>query len=185
MRKLEIATGFAQYKVLLAILGILAAGLSFEVWKWNKERYEKYIAEKVQACQQSIEDASNDVLSNRFLKSNYYAGLMQQQSKFKLKQPGINTEFKANKEYILMYSQPASVIPNNPRYEGSLFERLSKETDKQPPAPIIVTGKKILGNKVEVVSACSPASFTVSSENLYEVTQPIDITPYLPPFSSF
>jgi hypothetical protein len=185
MKKLEIATGFAQYKVLLAILGVVTAGLSFEVWKWNKERHEKYIAEKEQACQKSIENASNDVLSNRFLKSTYYAGLMQQQSKFKLKQPGINTEFKTDKEYILMYSNPASVIPTNPRYEGILFERLSNKTDKQPPTPIIVTGKKILGNKVEVISACSPASFTVLSENLYEITQPIDITPYLPAFSGF
>ncbi|MBD2254779.1 hypothetical protein [Nostoc parmelioides] len=185
MKKLEIATGLAQYKVLLAILGVVGAGLSFEMWKWNQQQHEKYIAEKEQACQQSIEDASNEVLSNRFLKSNYYAGLMLQQSKFRLNQPGINTKFKADKDYILMYSQPASLIPNNPRYEGSLFERLSKVTNKQPPAPIIVTGKKLSGNKVEVISACAPKSFTVSLENLYEITQPIDISPYLPPFSSF
>ncbi|BAY42178.1 hypothetical protein NIES2111_65740 (plasmid) [Nostoc sp. NIES-2111] len=185
MKKLEIATGFAQYKILLAILGVLTSLLSFEVFKWNKERHEKYIAQKEQSCQQSIEDASNNVLSNRFLKANYYAGLMQQKSKYKLKQPGINTKFQTDRNYILMYSQPASLIPSNPRYEGKLFETLSKPTDKKPPAPVIVTGKKLLGNKVEVVSACSPASFTVSLENLYEINQPIDITPYLPPFSSF
>jgi hypothetical protein len=42
-----------------------------------------------------------------------------------------------------------------------------------------------VGKQAEVISACSPKSFTVSRENLYETTQPIDVTPYLPPFSSF
>ncbi|MHC5859924.1 hypothetical protein [Nostoc sp.] len=185
MKKLEIATGFAQYKVLLAILGVLSSWASFEVWKWHQQQHDKYIAQKQQACQEMIENASNDVQSNRFLKAAYYSYLMQQSFTIKLKQPGINTDFISEKDYILMYSQPASLIPEHPRYEGSLFERLSKRTDKQPPAPLIVTGKKILGNKAEVISACAPKSFTVSLENLYEITQPVDISPYLPPFSSF
>ncbi|MBD2438846.1 hypothetical protein [Nostoc sp. FACHB-110] len=185
MKKLEIATKFAYYKVFLAILGVVALSLYLGLWKWNKEQNEKYVAEREEACQQSIKDASNNVLSNRFLKSNYYANLMQKKPKFKLKQPGINTDFQANKDYILMYSQPASLIPKKPRYEGRLFEKLSRETDKKPPAPLMVTGKKLLANRVEVISACSPQPFTVSLENLYEVTQAIDVSPFLPPFSSF
>lgn len=185
MKKLEFFTGLAQYKVLLAILGVLAAWASFEGWKWNQAQHEKYIAQREQDCQQAIETASNDVQSDRFLKSVYYAGLMNKKSRFQLKQPGINTEFQANKDYILMHSQPASLIPESPRYEGSLFARLSKKTDNKPPAPLIVTGKKLVGKQAEVISACSPKSFTVSRENLYETTQPIDVTPYLPPFSSF
>jgi hypothetical protein len=185
MKKLEIAAGFAQYKVLLAILGVLSSLVSFEVWKWHQQQHEKYVAEKQQVCQQMIENASNEVQNNRFLKAAYYAALMQKPFEIKLKQPGINTDFTPEKDYILMYSQPASLIPKNPRYEGSLFERLSKVSEKKPPAPLIVTGKKILGNKAEVITACAPKSFTVSLENLYEITQPIDPTPYLPPFSIF
>ncbi|WP_414756137.1 hypothetical protein [Anabaena sp. CCY 9910] len=185
MKKLEIATGLGQYKVLLAILGVVGAGLSFEMWKWNQQQHEKYIAEKQKACQQSLDIANQYVENNRILRNIYYAAIAQDTFKAKMNQPGINTDFQADKHYILMYSKSASLIPEQPRYEGSLFRRLSKLTDKRPPEPLMVTGKKLLGNKAEVISACSPVTFTVSLENLYEIAQPIDITPYQPPFSSF
>lgn len=185
MKKLEIATGFAHYKVLLAILGVLAAGLSFEIWKWNQQQHEKYIAQKEQACQQRLNTAENYVQSNRFLKAAYYASKTQDKINIKLDKPGITTNFKPNKEYILMYDKPVPLIPNNPRYEGGLFEMLSRQPEKYPPQPLIVTGKRILGNEAEVISVCAPKPFTVPLENLYETNQKIDVTPYLPPFSSF
>ncbi|MDZ7966391.1 MAG: hypothetical protein RM368_15665 [Nostoc sp. DedSLP03] len=185
MKKLEIATVFAQYKVLLAILGVLSSWASFEVWKWHQQQHEKYIAQKQQACQQRLNSANRYVQSDRFLKAAYYASKTQDKLQIQLNKPGINTDFKPEQTYILMYERPVPLIPSNPRYEGNLFERLSRQPDKYPPEPLIVTGKKILGNKAEVISACAPTSFTVSLENLYEITQPIDISPYLPPFSSF
>jgi len=185
MKKLEIVTEFANYKVLLTILGVVASGLSFTIWKWNKEQHQKYIAGKEQACQQRLNLAEQYVQSDRFLKAAYYASKTQDKLNIKLDKPGITTQFKPNKEYILIYDKPVSLIPDKPRYEGRLFERLAKQPEKYPPEPLIVTGKKLLGNKVEVISACSPQSFTVSLENLYETTQPIDVSPYLPPYSSF
>lgn len=185
MKKLEIITGLAQYKVLLTILGVLAAWASFEGWKWNQAQHEKYIAQKEEDCQQALDMANQYVEGNRKLRGVYYAAIAQEKFNAKINQPGVNTEFKPDKNYILIYSKPASLIPETPRYEGSLFVRLSKQTDKNPPEPLMVIGQKILGNKAEVISACSPKAFTVSLENLYETTQPIDINPYLPPFSSF
>lgn len=185
MKKLEIATGFAQYKILLAILGVLTSLLSFEVFKWNKERHEKYIAQKEQACQQFLNSAERYIESNRFLKAAYYASKTQEKINIKLDKPGITTQFKPNEDYILMYDKPVPLIPNQPRYEGGLFEMLSRQPEKYPPQPLIVTGKRILGDKAEVISVCSPQPFIVPLENLYETTQQLDITPYLPPFSSF
>lgn len=185
MKKLEIATGFAQYKVLLAILGILSSWASFEVWKWQQQQHEKYVAEKQQACQQRLDSANRYVQSDRFLKAAYYANKTQARLQIKLNKPGVNTDFTPEKQYILMYDKPVPLIPMNPKYEGGLFARLSSKPEKYPPEPLIVTGKKILGKKAEVISACSPQPFTVSLENLYEVTQPIDVSPYLSPFSSF
>jgi hypothetical protein len=185
MRKLEIATGFAHYKVLLAILGVLTAWASFEVWKWQQQQHEKYLLAKQQACQDSLDSAEKYVKSDRFLKSAYYSILAQKPLKIKLNQPGINTNFEVGKRYILMPSQPVSLIPENPRYEGGLFERLARKPSKASPEPLMVTGQKILGNKAEVVSVCSPNPFTVSLEHLYETVQPIDVSPYLSPFSIF
>jgi hypothetical protein len=185
MKKLEFFTGLAQYKVLLAILGVVAAWASFEVWKWNQAQHEKYIAQKEQACQQRLATADRYVQSNRFLQAEYYANKTQSPLKIKLEKPGITTNFEPEKEYILMYDKPVHLIPENPRYEGSLFERLSRQPTKYPPEPLIVTGKKLLGNKAEVISACSPKTFTVPLDNLYETNQKLDISPYLPPFSSF
>ncbi|MBD2302258.1 hypothetical protein [Nostoc sp. FACHB-190] len=185
MKKLEIATGFAQYKVLLAILGVVTSLASFTFWKWQKEQHEKYIVEKEEMCQQRLDFAEQYVKGDRFLKAAYYASKTQKPLTFQLEKPGITTNFQADKEYILLYDKPGALIPKSPRYEGSLFTRLSRQTDKYPPEPLLVTGKKILGQKAEVKSACSPNSFTVPLDNLYETTQPIDITPYLPPFSNF
>lgn len=185
MKKLEIVTEFANYKVLLTILGVVGSILSFEIWKWNKEQHEKYIAEKEQACQQSLSMAEKYVQNNQFLRAAYYASTTQEKLKIKLNQPGITTQFKPDKEYILIYDKPVSLIPDKPRYEGKLFERLSKQPEKYPPEPLMVTGSKVIGNKVEVVSTCSPQPFPVSLENLYEIAQPIDVSPYLPPFSIF
>jgi hypothetical protein len=185
MKKLEIATGFAQYKVLLAILGVLLSWAAFAVWKWQQQQHEKYVLEKQQACQQALNIANQYVENNRNLKGAYYAAIAQDSFKSKMNQPGINTNFQVDKHYILMYLKPATLIPDKPRYEGSLFERLSKATDKRPPEPLMVTGKKKLGNTAEVKTACAPKAFTVSLENLYEIAQPIDIAPYLPPFSTF
>jgi hypothetical protein len=185
MKKLEIPTGLAQYKVLLAILGVLTSWAAFAVWKWQQQQHEKYVLENQQACQQRLDSANRYVQGDRFLKAAYYANKTQEQLKIKLNQPGINTNFKSEQQYILMYYKPVPLIPSNPRYEGDLFERLSRQPDKYPPEPLIVTSKKRLGNKAEVISACAPKAFTVSLEDLYEITQPIDITPYLPPFSTF
>ncbi|MBD2303429.1 hypothetical protein [Nostoc sp. FACHB-190] len=185
MKKIEIVTGFANYKVLLAILGVVASGLSFTAWKWNKEQHQKYIFRKEQACQQSLKIAEKYVQNNQFLRAAYYASTTQEKLRIKLNQPGITTEFKPDKEYVLIHDKAVALIPNNPRYEGKLFERLSKQPEKYPPEPLMVTGNKVLGNKVEVISTCSPQPFTVSLENLYEIAQPIDINPYLPPFSIF
>jgi hypothetical protein len=185
MKKLEIAAGFAQYKVLLAILGVLTSLASFEVWKWHQQQHEKYVMEKQQACQQRLDTANRYVQSNRFLKAAYYASKTQEKLKMKLDKPGITTAFLPEQEYILIYDKSVPLIPKNPRYEGNLFERLSRQPDQYPPEPLIVTGKKLLGNKAEVISACSPQTFLVPLDNLYETNQELDVTPYLPPFSSF
>ncbi|MBD2680908.1 MULTISPECIES: hypothetical protein [Nostoc] len=185
MKKLEIATGFAQYKVLLAILGVLTSLASFEVFKLNQKQHEKYVAEKQKACQQALDIANQYVEGDRTLRGVRYAAIAQEQFNKKINHPGISTDFQSGKNYILMYSQPTSLIPDNPRHEGKLFERLSQKTDKYLPEPLMVTGQKISGNKAQVTSACSPNPFTVALDNLYEIAQPIDINPYLPPFSSF
>ncbi|MBD2503907.1 hypothetical protein [Anabaena azotica] len=184
MKKLEIATGFAHYKVLLAILGVLVSGFSFEVWKWNKERNEKEIAEREKQCQQRLDSANKYVQGDRFLKAAYYAAKSLDTVDIKLNKPR-EDNFKVGKEYVLIYDRPINLIPDNPRYEGKLFETLSRMPEKYPPQPLLVSGNKFLGDKIEVISVCSPIPFLVPTTYLYEINQKLDITPYLSPFSSF
>lgn len=48
----------AEYKIQLAILGVLVSLASFGTWKWKQEQHEKFIAQQQKACQQNLDIAN-------------------------------------------------------------------------------------------------------------------------------
>lgn len=173
----------AQSKILLAILGVVVAIGGFQVWKWNTEQHQKFLASKQKDCQQALDSGYHYFDSSRSFKEFYYAKKFNKEINFQLNQPNINT-LKPQSDYLILYTTPTPLIPENPRYEGQFFKGLSEKRKNIPSALLVTAIKAIPPDKALVGSACSPENFTVSLDNLYETVQrrDIDPAPYLPPF---
>ncbi|MBD2531913.1 hypothetical protein H6G97_20920 [Nostoc flagelliforme FACHB-838] len=181
----NVFVGVAHYKILLAILGVVSSIASFQVWKWNQEQHEKFLAEQQKACQQDLDIAEDYVNNSKTLYSVYNADVLHQ-GKFnkEIERPGNNSPFEPGASYILIYNTPAALIPSHPRYDGKFFESLSKKTLKYSPQPLMVVAKSFQPNQATVTTSCSPKPFTVSLDNLYEISQKSDFD-FTPSFSMF
>ncbi|MBX9256235.1 hypothetical protein H1Q63_20265 [Desmonostoc muscorum CCALA 125] len=161
-------------KILLAILaGVVSIG-SFQIWQYNQQKYNKFIAAKEKECEFDLDIADTNVKQSRSLRNLRY----NQIANPGLEQPGINSEFEKGKAYLVISTKAGYIIPpNTSNYESTFFQSLSI-TSEHPPQPIIVRGVSInISKKQALVSSyCSSEPFVVPLENLYENFQPIDIS---------
>lgn len=158
----------AEYKIQLAILGVLVSLAGFQTWKWQQEQHEKFLAKQQKACQQNLDIASFYVNHSKTL----YAQNLKLLGKPPLAdQPGINAPFKEGQNYILFYtSPPQSFLPSQPRYDGSFFAALTGSSKDTPP-PLMIKAKTMQGKQAIVTTSCSPKPFAVSLNDLYEMAQ--------------
>jgi hypothetical protein len=178
----SIVNNLVQNKILLAILaGITSIG-SFQVWKYNQEKHEKFIAEQTAKCQQRLDEGYSYMNNSMTLSTFFREPSLAVEELNKIEKPGINTPFKTGKTYVLMYKTPGRLLPSNPRYDGKFFENLSKQTTKGIIPPLAVIAESIEDKQATIVSFCTPESFTVSVENLYEPYQQNDAVLKLAPF---
>ena len=163
-----------QNKILLAILaGVVSIG-SFQVWQYNQQKYENFIAAREKECEFDLNIGETNVKQSRHLRNLRY----NQIANPGLEQPGINSEFEKGKAYVIIKTKPGYLIPpNTSNYDSTLFKTLSI-TYTSPPQPLIVRGVSIDRPKKQalVSSHCSSQPFVVPLENLYENFQPIDIS---------
>ncbi|MCG6133983.1 MAG: hypothetical protein MET45_04895 [Nostoc sp. LLA-1] len=163
-----------QNKILLAILaGVVSIG-SFQVWQYNQQKHEEFIAGKEKECKFDLETGEITVKQSRNLRNLKYNDIKNSE----LEQPGINSEFKAGESYVLINTKSGSIIPANTSNYDSLFFRTLATSYDYPPPPLIVRGVSIdLQNKQALVSSyCSSKPFVIPLENLYETFQTIDIS---------
>ncbi|WP_414541667.1 hypothetical protein [Nostoc sp. CCY0012] len=162
-----------QNKILLAILaGVVSIG-SFQVWQYNQQKHEEFIAGKEQDCKAQLHIGEVTVKQSRNLRNLKY----NQVANPDLEQPGINSEFEPGKGYVLIYTNARSLFPaNSATYESDFFKSLAT-ADGFAPQPLVVTGVSIDMQKKQalVSSYCSSKPFVVPLENLYETFQTIDI----------
>jgi len=161
-----------QNKILLAILaGVLSIG-SFEVWKYNQAKYEKFIAEEKHSCEGALEIGENTVKRSPSLRKFKYNDLVIPG----LKQPGINTEFQVDSMYILLYNKPVSILPLNTSVHNDGFFKGLLKAGSYPPQSVMVNSVSMDQAKKQaiVTSYCSRKPFAVSLDNLYEIFQTQD-----------
>ncbi|WP_341531435.1 hypothetical protein WKK05_37645 (plasmid) [Nostoc sp. UHCC 0302] len=171
----SIVNGLVQNKILLAILaGVTAIG-SFQVWKYNQEKHEKFIAEQTAKCQKQLDLANTYIDSSKTLYVFYNYPSSPLNEVERIEKPGINKPFKIGETYVLIYKVPGRLVPDNPRYDGKFFEGLSKQTTEGVISPLAVTARAIQGKQATVSTFCSPQTFTVSVENLYDPNQQNDV----------
>lgn len=158
-----------QNKILLAILaGVTSIG-SFQVWQHNQQEYQKFIAEREKNCEAGFALARAAINHSPSLQNLIYNNIKNPA----LKQPGINSEFKKDSDYLLIKTKPDYLLPPNvDNYDSQFFKSLSKRGDN-PPKPLEVTAISLdMTKKQAVVSSyCSKTPFTVSLEDLYETYQ--------------
>lgn len=163
-----------QNKILLAILaGVVSIG-SFQIWQYNQEKHYKFLAQQEQSCKFDLSRGEDNVRQSRNLRNLKYNQVVNPG----LEQPGINSEFKPGKGYVLIYTNNRPLLAtNSATYETDFLKSLST-ADGFAPQPLVVTAVSIdVSQKQALVSsACSPKPFIVPLENLYETFQPIDIS---------
>lgn len=158
----------AEYKIQLAILGVLVSLASFGTWKWKQEQHEKFLAQQQKACQQNLDIANFYVNRSKTLNAQRLTLFGQPPL---ADQPGINAPFKEGQSYILFHTSPSvSFLPSQPRYDGAFFAVLSGRWKGTPP-PLMVKARAIQGKQAVVATSCSPKPFTVSLNDLYETAQ--------------
>lgn len=158
----------AEYKIQLAILGVLVSLAGFQTWKWQQEQHEKFLAQQQKACQQDFDLASFYVNHSKTLFAQNLKLLGQPPS---ADQPGINAPFKEGESYILFHTSPTeSFLPSQPRYDGSFFAMITGRSKDTPP-PIMVRARALQGKQAVVDTSCSPKPFAVSLNDLYEMAQ--------------
>ncbi len=167
----DILSAIIQNKISLMILAAVIFIGSFEVWKWNQEKYQKFLSEQKMNCQREMETA------DKFIKNSETLLSLQKSPQYKsrepIAQPGITREFEPGLNYILMYNEPHVLIPEA-GYKEPFFQSLHKLA-KQP-YPLFVYAEKSSGNKAKVFTKCSPKPFEVFTKNLYNYIQPNDFT---------
>ncbi|WP_414553446.1 hypothetical protein [Anabaena sp. CCY 0017] len=180
----NLLVNLTQPKILLAILGVVTSIAGFQIWQHNKQEYEKQVVKQIDGCRGATKSAYQYIQSSKTLSSVYHAKRLDIDiSTLFLEKPGVTSPFKPDKNYLLIYTTPSAVIPDQPRYDGQIFNQLSRV--EKSPIPIIVTIKSIDAGKAVVNSVCSPKPFTVSTENLYEPQQKSDFVIPTAPFSMF
>lgn len=158
----------AEYKIQMAILGVLISLASFGTWKWKQEQHEKFLVQQQKACQQDLDIASFYVNHSKTLYAQRLKLLGQPPS---ADQPGINAPFKEGESYILFHTSPTdSFLPSQPRYDGAFFAPLTGRWKGTPP-PLMVQARAMRGKQAVVDTSCSPKPFTVSLNDLYEKAQ--------------
>ncbi|MBD2303386.1 hypothetical protein H6G80_33710 [Nostoc sp. FACHB-87] len=161
-----------QNKILLAILaGVVSIG-SFQVWKYNQEKYQKFIAERETECQVGLAHGKTSVYFSYSLRRLKYENVANP----KLNQPGITSEFRKDAGYVIIKTKPDYLIPPNvDNYDSPFFKTLSSVGEFAPP-PLDVTAISIDTVKKEalVSSYCSKTPFRVLLKDLYETYQAAD-----------
>ena len=133
----------------------------------------KIINQQKQLCLYDLYTGSNHMEASTVLKS-LYIGFLENNDK-RIDKPGVNVPFEPEKNYILMYNFPSKLIPNNPRYDDILFEKLSQKIEDKPPVLLVKTESLLKASNEAIVStSCSPEPFVVSLNNLYEIDQSKD-----------
>ncbi|MFN6572013.1 hypothetical protein [Dendronalium sp. ChiSLP03b] len=161
-----------QNKILLGILAAVTSIGGFLVWQHNKQEYEKFLADREEACKVDLSSGEVYVGRSRSLKLLRYNKIANPN----LQKPGINSEFKKDEIYVLLKTKPDYLIPPTiSNYETSFFKSLSTVHDYAP-EPLLVTGISIDVPKRQalVSSSCSKTPFTVPLENLYATYQTSD-----------
>jgi len=79
----------AQYKIQLTLLGAVLSLLSFEVWRYNQEQKQKFLAEQQTKCQQQLDNAEHFVTDSQSLHALTLG--LKSRNKRPLEQPGITT----------------------------------------------------------------------------------------------
>ncbi|MBE9210530.1 hypothetical protein IQ244_29315 [Nostoc sp. LEGE 06077] len=162
-----------QNKILLAILaGVLSIG-SFQVWKYNQEKYQKFVANRERECEVDLSQAKISVNYSTSLKLLKYNNVVRKG----LRQPGLTSSFTKGAGYVLLKTKPDYLIPPDvENYNSPFFKSLSIVHDS-PPQPLMVTAISVDVTKKEalVSSDCSKMPFTVPLENLYATYQTSDI----------
>ncbi|RCJ42802.1 hypothetical protein A6769_36755 [Nostoc punctiforme NIES-2108] len=166
-----------QQKILMAILAIGVASLSFQMWKYQDEQYQKLLANQKVLCEKSLKDADDLIFKSRTLYSAFNSGNGSHAiPKDKIQQPGINTQLQ-KKSYVLIRTKKHPLIPNNtPHYKSTYFESYSKPPGGETNVDAIVTAEPLNDFEALVTSPCSPKPFPVFFEDLYEITQKHDFT---------
>jgi hypothetical protein len=167
-----------QQKILILIVSIGVASLSFQMWKYQDEQYQKVLANQKVLCEKSLKDADDLIFKSPALYSAFNSGNSRYAvPKDKIQQPGINTQLQ-KKSYILIRNKKRPLIPNNtPHYKSIYFESYSKPPGGETNVDAIVTAEPLNNFEALVTSPCSPKPFAVSFEDLYEITQKHDFTP--------
>lgn len=167
-----------QQKILMAILAIGVTSLSFQMWKYQDEQYQKLLANQKVLCEKSLKDADDLIFKSRTLYSAFNSGNGRHAiPKDKIQQPGINTQLQ-KKSYVLIRTKKHPLIPSNtPHYKSTYFESYSKPPGGETNVDAIVTAEPLNDFEALVTSPCSPKPFAVSFEDLYEITQKHDFTP--------
>lgn len=175
---------FNRYKIIVGILASATVVSALGVWNHNRQQHEKFLVEQKGKCQTDLHQAEKYVNNSKTLYTIYNKNKLGEK-KFDIapQQPDSNSVVGAGTSYLLIYNTPAALIPNNPRYDGSFFEKLSTQSSKDIPPPLKVTAKSFQSNQAIVISSCSPKPFAVPIENLYATTQANDF--FTPPLGSF
>lgn len=169
-----------QQKILLAILGVGVVTLSFQVWKYQDEQYQKFLANQQQICEKSLKDAGNTIEKSKALFSAYKPKLLGANviASEKIYHPGINSQLQKNKPYLLIRSDKSALIPaSTPHYKNDYFEGYSKPPGGETIFAAIVTAEPLNDLSALVTSPCSPKPFAVPLKDLYETIQKNDFTP--------
>lgn len=168
-----------QQKILLAILGVGIATLSFLVWKYQNEQYQKLLANQKVLCEKSITDAYDSINKSEALSSAYDSENFSDNEtpRNKIRHPGINTSLQNDRPYVLIRSNKTALIPaNTPHYKSNYFEGYSKPPGGETIFAAIVTAEPLNDKEALVKSPCSPKPFATPFKDLYETLQQNDFT---------
>ncbi|MBN3958759.1 hypothetical protein [Nostoc sp. NMS8] len=161
-----------QNKILLAILaGVVSIG-SFQVWKDNQVKYEKFIASQENNCKVYMKMGEDAVKRSPSLRNLKYNNIVTPG----LKQPGINSQYEVDSRYLLLYNKPVSTLPpNTVVYENGFFKSLLSKANYPPDSLLVKAVSFDVKNQQATVSSyCAKTPFVVRLENLYEEFQPVD-----------
>jgi hypothetical protein len=169
-----------QQKILILIVSIGVASLSFQMWKYQDEQYQKFLANQQGICEKSLKDAGNTIGKSKALFSAYKPKLLGANviASDKIYHPGINSQLQKEQPYILIRSDKSALIPaNTPHYKNDYFEGYSKPPGGETIFAAIVTAEPLNDLSALVKSPCSPKPFAVPLKDLYETIQKNDFTP--------